>query len=286
MSLGDFNFLMQFQLQFHGMLSTIGFLDVLDILIVAFILYRIYLMVKDTRAITLLKGVVVLLIVTVLVTWFNFHATSWLLQKIVTLLFIALPIIFQPELRRALEHIGKGRFLKTTANLNYDTRSVVDELVKASKNMSSTKTGALIVIERDMRLNDISSTGVPIDGLVTAEFLINIFVKNTPLHDGAVVIRENRVIAAGCLLPLTESRDLSTELGTRHRSAIGLSEQCDALIIIVSEETGTISVAEEGHIMRHLDADTLRAVLLPLYEVEEKSLLERFDFRLLKRGRK
>ena len=283
MSFGIFDFFMHFQLQFHGMLSTIGILDVIDILIVTFILYKIYVMVKDTRAITLIKGLGVLIVITALATWLNLHSTSWLLQRTVTLLFVAMPIVFQPELRRALEHIGQGRFLKTTTNLNYDTRSVVDELVKASKNLSATKTGALIVIEKEMRLNDISSTGVPIDGLVTAEFLINIFVKNTPLHDGAVVIRANRVIAAGCLLPLTESRDLSTELGTRHRSAIGLSEQCDALIVIVSEETGTISVAEEGHIMRHLDADTLKAVLLPLYEVEQHGLLDKFDFLTRKR---
>ena len=283
MSFGVFDFLMHFQLQFHGMLSTIGVLDVIDILIITFILYKIYVMVKDTRAITLLKGVGVLIVITAIATWLNLHSTSWLLQRTVTLLFVAMPIVFQPELRRGLEHIGQGKFLKTNTNLNYDTRSVVDELVKASKNLSATKTRALVVIERDMRLNDISSTGVPIDGLVTAEFLINIFVKNTPLHDGAVVIRENRVIAAGCLLPLTESRDLSTELGTRHRSAIGLSEQCDALIIIVSEETGTISVAEEGHIMRHLDSDTLKAVLMPLYEVEQHGLFDRFDFLTRKR---
>ena len=189
-----------------------------------------------------------------------------------------MPIVFQPELRRALEHLGQGKFLTSATNLNYEARSIVDELVKVTKSLSSTKTGALIVIERDMRLNDISSTGVPVAGFVTSELLSNIFIKNTPLHDGAVVIRGNRVIAAACLLPLTESRDLSTELGTRHRSAIGLSEQCDALIIIVSEETGTISVAENGHIMRHLDADTLKAVLRPLYVTEQRGLLDRFEF--------
>ena len=264
--------------QFRGMLSTIGILDILDILVVAFILYKIYAMLKDTRAITLLKGVVVLLIVTAITTWFNLYVIAWLLQHTVTLLFVALPIVFQPELRRALEHLGQGKFLTSATNLNYEARSIVDELVKVTKSLSSTKTGALIVIERDMRLNDISSTGVPVAGFVTSELLSNIFIKNTPLHDGAVVIRGNRVIAAACLLPLTESRDLSTELGTRHRSAIGLSEQCDALIIIVSEETGTISVAENGHIMRHLDADTLKAVLRPLYVTEQRGLLDRFEF--------
>ncbi len=264
--------------QFRGMLSTIGILDILDILVVAFILYKIYAMLKDTRAITLLKGVVVLLVVTAITTWFNLYVIAWLLQHTVTLLFVALPIVFQPELRRALEHLGQGKFLTSATNLNYEARSIVDELVKVTKSLSSTKTGALIVIERDMRLNDISSTGVPVAGFVTSELLSNIFIKNTPLHDGAVVIRGNRVIAAACLLPLTESRDLSTELGTRHRSAIGLSEQCDALIIIVSEETGTISVAENGHIMRHLDADTLKAVLRPLYVTEQRGLLDRFEF--------
>ena len=211
--------------QFHGILSTIGWFDVLDILIVAAILYKVYEMLQDTRAITLVKGILVLLAVTMVCSWLDLHVISWLLQKTVTLLFVALPIVFQPELRRALEHLGQGRFLGSSALLDDEqARHLVDEITKAVKQLAATKTGALLVIERNMGLNDVSATGIQIDGLISAEFLLNVFIVNTPLHDGATVIRGNRLIAAGCLLPLTENRTLSTELGTRHRAAIGLSE--------------------------------------------------------------
>jgi diadenylate cyclase len=257
---------------FHGILSTITMLDVLDIFIVAVILYKVYEMLQDTRAITLVKGVLVLLGVTILCSWLELHVMSWLLQKSVTLLFVALPIVFQPELRRALEHLGQGKFLAPSVTLDDDeARSVVNELAKAVKVLSTNKIGALLVIERDMGLNDISGTGIQIDGLITADFLMNVFIPNTPLHDGAAVIRGKRLIAAGCLLPLTENRSLSTELGTRHRAAIGLSEQCDALIVVVSEETGTVSVAENGRIRRHLDMDRLKAVLRPAFVTPETS---------------
>ncbi|MDY6268459.1 MAG: diadenylate cyclase CdaA [Selenomonadaceae bacterium] len=256
----------QVPLQARGILSTVGFLDILDILIVAIILYKVYEMLQDTRAITLVKGLLVLLGITLVCNWMELHVISWLLQKTVTLIFVALPIVFQPELRRALEHLGQGRFLGNAALLDDEqARSVVHELVRAVRTLASTKTGALLVIERNMGLNDISATGIQIDGLITAEFLLNVFIPNTPLHDGAAVIRGNRLLAAGCLLPLTENRSLSTELGTRHRAAIGLSEQCDALIVVVSEETGTISIAENGHIMRHLDKETLQAMLEPAF---------------------
>ena len=257
---------------FHGILSTITMLDVLDIFIVAIILYKVYEMLQDTRAITLVKGVLVLLGITIICSWLELHVMSWLLQKSVTLLFVALPIVFQPELRRALEHLGQGKFLAPSMTLDDDeARSVVNELAKAVKVLSANKIGALLVIERDMGLNDISATGIQIDGLITSDFLMNVFIPNTPLHDGAAVIRGKRLIAAGCLLPLTENRGLSTELGTRHRAAIGLSEQCDALIVVVSEETGTVSVAENGRIMRHLDIDRLKAVLRPAFVTPEAS---------------
>ena len=256
----------QVPFQVRGILSTVGPLDILDILIVAIILYKVYEMLQDTRAITLVKGLLVLLGITLVCNWMELHVISWLLQKTVTLIFVALPIVFQPELRRALEHLGQGRFLGNAALLDDEqARSVVHELVRAVRTLASTKTGALLVIERNMGLNDISATGIQIDGLITAEFLLNVFIPNTPLHDGAAVNRGNRLIAAGCLLPLTENRTLSTELGTRHRAAIGLSEQCDALIVVVSEETGTISIAENGHIMRHLDKETLQAMLEPAF---------------------
>ncbi len=255
-----------FPMEVHGILSTVGLLDILDILLVAAILYKVYEMLQDTRAIALVKGFLVLMALAVFSNWANLHVISWLLQKTLTLLFVALPIVFQPELRRALERLGQGRFIGRSVLLDdEEAQSVVDELAKAVKSLAATKTGALLVIERDMGLNDISDTGVQIDGLVTADFLLNVFIPNTPLHDGAAVIRGKRLIAAGCLLPLTENRGLSTELGTRHRAAIGLSEQCDALVVVVSEETGTISVAEEGRITRHLNIDTLKALLRPAF---------------------
>lgn len=261
--------------QLHGILFTIGILDVVDIIIVAVILYRIYEMLEDTRAITLVKGLLILLAVTVLCSWLNLHVMTWLLQKTLTLLFVALPIVFQPELRRALGHLGEGHFLGKTVFLDDDeARSVVGELAKAARNLSATKTGALIVIERKMKLNDVSATGIGIDALITAEFIQNVFVPNTPLHDGAAIIRGKRLIAAGCLLPLTDNRELSTELGTRHRAAIGISEQCDAIVLVVSEETGTISIAEDGHIIRHLNIDTLKELLLPAFAVPKMTSIK------------
>ena len=252
--------------QFRGILSTITPLDVLDILIVAVILYRVYIMLEDTRAITLGKGILVLLGITVVASWFDLHVISWLLQKSVTLLFVALPIVFQPELRRALEHLGQGRFLGAGGLLDdEEAQSTIREIRNAVKILSTNKIGALLVIERNMGLNDISATGIQIDGL------INVFIPNTPLHDGAAVIRGKRLIAAGCLLPLTENRTLSSELGTRHRAAIGLSEQCDALIVVVSEETGTISIAENGRIHRHLDEDQLTHILTPAFAYSARS---------------
>ena len=259
--------------QIEGLLKTIGILDIVDILIVAFILYRVYKMLENTRAITLTRGLIILIVVTLITGWLELHAINWLLQKIVTLLFVALPVVFQPELRRALEHIGEGQFLKRSMLLNYEEAcSLVSEIERAVMKMSASQTGALIVLERNMGLNDVCASGIKIDGIVSAEFIMNVFVPNTPLHDGASIIRGNRLIAAGCLLPLTDDRSLSTELGTRHRAAIGLSEQCDAVIVIVSEETGTVSVAEAGRIYRHLDSEQLRQYLMPIFSPRKTSL--------------
>ena len=259
--------------QLRGILSTIGPLDILDVLLVAILLYKMYELLQDTRAITLVKGLVVLLVLTMVSNWLELHVIYWLMQKVVTLLFVALPIVFQPELRRTLEHLGQGRFFGRSVFLNdEEARSIVNELDKAVMALAAHKTGALLVLERDMGLNDICASGIQIDGLITSDFLMNVFIPNTPLHDGAAVIRGKRLIAAGCLLPLTDNRSLSTELGTRHRAAIGLSEQCDALIVVVSEETGTISVAENGKIRRHLDSDTLKAYLRPIFAPESPGL--------------
>ncbi|MBD3879237.1 MAG: TIGR00159 family protein [Quinella sp. 1Q5] len=261
----------------RDLVSTIGTLDIFDIILVAMILYKSYQMIQDTRAITLVKGLMVIASLTIICDWLDLHVMTWILQRASNWLLIALPILFQPELRRALEHLGQGQFLSHGASMDKKLAdSVVEEIVKTARKLSQTKTGALMVIEREMKLNDISVTGIHIDGIISSEFLLNVFIVNTPLHDGAAIIRGNRLISAACVLPLTENTGLSTELGTRHRAAIGLSEQCDALIVVVSEETGTISVAEGGRLMRHFDEKTLSAKIRPAFVKKEDSLLGNF----------
>ena len=258
---------------YHGPLSTVGFRDVVDILLVAVILYKSYEMLKDTRAITLAKGLFVMMGVALGAYILELHAIYWLLSKSIYLLFMALPIVFQPELRRALERIGQGKFLGSAVYLNAEEAdTLVNEIDKVVFNMSAKKIGALIVLEREIGINEIIDTGIRVDGLVTAPFMMNVFIPNTPLHDGAAVIRGNRMIAAGCLLPLTENRSLSTELGTRHRAALGLSEQCDAVVVIVSEETGIVSIAENGHITRRLNSEQLKNRLRPLLTKDDPTL--------------
>lgn len=261
----------------RDLVSTITPLDIFDIIIVAVLLYKTYQMIQDTRAITLVKGLMVMFSLTIICGWLNLHVISWILQKSSEWLLIALPILFQPELRRALEHLGQGQFF-SHGNSLLDKKAadtVVDEIVKTAKKLSQTKTGALMVIEREMKLNDISITGIHIDGIISSEFLLNVFIVNTPLHDGAAIIRGNRLISAACVLPLTENNRLSTELGTRHRAAIGLSEQSDALIVVVSEETGTISVAENGRMIRHLDEKTLAAKIRPAFSQHEDKFFDK-----------
>ena len=261
--------------QLQGVLSTIGLLDLIDVAIVAYVLYRMYYMIKDTRAVALLKGLFVLLAATALSKWLGLNVINWVLQKTMTVVLVALPVVFQPELRRALEQLGRGKlFRKTDLNVE-EMELVLNELVAATTAMARNKIGALIVLERETGLSDYIETGVKVDGLVSSEFLINIFIPNTPMHDGAVIIRGNRVMAAACLLPLTEERSLSKELGTRHRAAIGLSEQTDALIIVVSEETGTISVAMEGTLTRHLDGQSMKELLRPLIIPQNQTLHEK-----------
>ncbi len=262
-----FDFEISFPAKLRGLFSTVSFTDIIDIFIVAVILYKFFQMLKDTRAITLVKGVLFFLAVTAIASFSSLHVISWILQQTATVLMVALPIVFQPELRRTLEHLGQGGFFAKNSRLdeNARTRDTTGEIVKATKAMAAEKLGALMVIEREMKLNDVSATGVHTDALVTSELIQNIFTKNRPLHDGAAIIRGNRLISAGCLLPLTENRELSTELGTRHRAAIGMSEQCDALIVVVSEETGTISIADNGQILRHLTGEKLEEFIRPIF---------------------
>lgn len=245
--------------QFRNAIPPFGLIDLLDVLIVAIVLYKLYGMIKDTRAVTLLKGLLVLIVAALISNWLHLNVLYWLLGKTLTVVAVALPVVFQPELRRALEHIGRGKLFRNSARLNEEEQSkLFDEIGKAVTALAASRTGALVVLERETGLKDCIETGVKMDALVSGALLLNCFIPNTPLHDGAIIIRGNRVMAAGCLLPLTENNRLDQELGTRHRAALGLSEQSDAVVIIVSEETGIISLAVSGDLERNLNADILQ----------------------------
>jgi diadenylate cyclase len=267
-------------LQIRGIISTITLLDVVDIVIVAFVLYKLYFMIKDTRAVALLKGLIVLLLATLVSKWLSLNVIYWLLQKTMTVVFVALPIVFQPELRRALEQLGRGRLFHKNVFLDEEEAQIlVTEMIKAVTVLAKNKIGALLVFERHSALNDYLETGIKIDGIVSSQFLTNVFIPNSPLHDGAVIIRGNRVVAAGCILPLSDDRTLAKELGTRHRAAIGVSEITDAIVIVVSEETGIISVAESGRLVRSVEAEALKNYLQPLFITKSSSLNDIFNWR-------
>lgn len=232
---------------------------VLDIAIVLFIFYRLYLAIRGTRAVQLLKGLAVLVVISLISQFVGLSVTGWLLNQTLTVGLVALPIIFYPELRRALEHIGRGSIFTKSSLLAPGERShAIDELLRAVTALADRRVGALVVWEQEIGLKDWSESGVNIDAVLTAELLLNIFEPNTPLHDGAVILRGDRVRAASCFLPLSESPELKVDLGTRHRAGLGISEQSDAVSIIVSEETGAISLAHEGKLTRYLDEKSLR----------------------------
>lgn len=245
-----------------------GVSAVADVLIVAYVIYRILVIIRGTRAVSLLKGIAVLFIATMLSNLLGLRTVYWLLQKTITMLFVALPIVFMPELRRALEHIGRGSLF--TGPLGFlekeDVLKLIADVARASAVMARDKVGALIVIERETGVAELMETGTKVDAVVSAELLINIFMPNSPLHDGAAIIKRDRIVAAGCYLPLSESPAISKKLGTRHRAALGLSEQSDAIVIIVSEETGVISLALNGKLTRYLDEGALRDRLATLLE--------------------
>lgn len=267
-------------LQIHGILSTVTFLDVIDIVIVAFVLYKLYYLIKGTRAVALLKGLVVLIFATLVSKWLGLNVINWLLQKTMTVVFVALPVVFQPELRRALEQIGRGKFFRKNGFINEEeAQKLLEEVTLAVTTLSKNKIGALLVFEQEVGLNEHIDTGMKIDGLVSSEFITNIFIPNTPMHDGAVIIRGNRVMAAGCLLPLTEDRTLKKELGTRHRAAIGVSEHSDAVVVVVSEETGTISYAHGGRLTRYLDSQSVKERLRPILVSKQPTLKDLLNWR-------
>jgi diadenylate cyclase len=252
-----------FLVQLQEVMRHIGWVEVIDVAVVAFVLYQLLRLLRGTQGTQILVGLVLLAVVGVLATQFNLVLLSWLFKNAAFFILIAVIVMFQPELRRALDQLGRlgniGRPLS-----GYSTRlysQAISEAIRAAERLSIRKNGALIAFERDVGLEDYAATGVRINGEISAEFLQSIFYPNSPLHDGAVIVRGNRILAAGCLLPLPEEGVVRERLGTRHRAALGLSLASDALVLVVSEETGAISVIEEGKITRNLDSDELRRVV-------------------------
>lgn len=248
-------------------LPSIRITDVIDIILVAALIYIIIHWIKETRAWTLFRGLFIIVIVSLLGYYLHFYTLTWIIEKTLSVGIIAVIIIFQPELRKALEQIGTGAvtgvsgILQTPASNGKITSDTANEIYKACVNLSAEKTGALIVIEQHVPMGDLAkNTGVNINGDVSAQLLQNIFVNKTPLHDGAIIIRNNKIAAASCILPVTQ-KEIGQELGTRHRAAVGGSENSDAYIIVVSEETGKISIAKEGKLRKAVSAQELKATL-------------------------
>lgn len=258
-----------------SILPRISIGNIIEIIIIAVLVYFALLWIKSTRAWYLLRGIGIILLFAVLAEFFRFDTILWILEKTGGIAVTALVIIFQPELRKALEQLGSKNLISDL--LSFDdgkenqrfSERTVNEIVKATFEMAKVKTGALIVIERNVPLREIERTGIEINGLVSSQLLINIFEHNTPLHDGAVVIRGNRVTAATCYLPLSDSMMISKDLGTRHRAAVGISEVTDSITVVVSEETGRVSMVENGNLRRISDAETLRTALARMEEQED-----------------
>jgi len=250
-------------------------IDIIDILIVAYLIYKVLQLALQTRAEQLLKGIAIVLILYAIASWLNMVALSFIMSSLLQVGILAIVILFQPEIRRALEQIGRSKVgnslhLFDRANLieieNAKISHAVEQVCRAVTELSLSKTGALIVFERKTKLGEVISTGTLIDSTVTVEMIGTIFFPNTPLHDGAMIIKKDRICAAGCFLPLSQNFEISRELGTRHRAALGLSEVSDAVIIVVSEETGKISMVEDGQMLRGLSADELKTRLISALE--------------------
>lgn len=250
-----------------NMFAGFSVTDVIDVAIVAFVVYKILAFIRETRAEQLVKGLLFLVVATFLSDIFDLYTLNWLLEGTLTLGVIALIIVFQPELRRGLEYIGRSKFIKKQfGEMSKDkAKSITSTIIKAVDYFSVNKIGALIIIERETTLNDIIESGTEMDAVITERLLASVFYPGAPLHDGACIIRGERVIAAGCVLPLTQNRALSKDLGTRHRAGLGITEHSDAIALIVSEETGIISIAIDGKLSRFLDIKTVEKTLLNLY---------------------
>ena len=245
--------------------------SIIDIGIVSYVIYKVIVLVRETRAWQLIKGILFILVAAELSKQLGLKTIAFIMNNIITVAAIALVVLFQPELRRGLEQIGRSRFRDFFSfeeqNTGIQTTAAIEEIIKACMEMSKTYTGALIVFERNSKIGEIINTGTQLESNISSELLINIFTPNTPLHDGAVIIRDNRIKAASCFLPLTDNPNLSKELGTRHRAALGITEVSDSIAVVVSEESGKISFALNGGLTRNLASDTLRKAL-------NKNLLE------------
>lgn len=252
---------------FENVFSGIGITDIVDILIVAFVVYKLLGLIKQTRAEQLIKGVLLLVVATFVTDLLNLHTINWLLKGTVALGAVAILVVFQPELRRALEYMGRSQLMKGSFSQvdKEKGKHITTQIIRAIENFSANRVGALMVFEKETSLMDIIETGTVIDAEISDQLLGNIFYEGAPLHDGALIIRQDRAYAAGCVLPLTHDKSISKDLGTRHRAGIGITENSDALVLIVSEETGAISMASEGKLTRFLDIKTVEKTLLNMY---------------------
>ena len=258
-------------------LPKITMTDVVEILIITFLFYYMLVWIKNTRAWVLLKGIMVILLFVLVAAVFQMNTIIWIAKNTLSVAITAIVIIFQPEIRKALENLGQKNFLTSFFAFDFSkgeiakfTDKTINELVKACYEMGKVKTGALIVIEDEIVLSEYERTGIAVDGILTSQLLINIFEKNTPLHDGAVIVRGDRVVSATCYLPLTDSLSISKDLGTRHRAAVGISDVSDSLTIVVSEETGKVSIAMGGELYRNVDAEFLKNKLSFIQHREKK----------------
>lgn len=248
-------------------LTELRWQDIIDIAIVTFVFYRLLLLIKGTRAFHMLMGLVVLFVTFVISRWAGLYTLDWLIQSFGSYIVLALIILFQPEIRKALAQMGQNPL--TQRLIQMEESKYIEEIIRASVSMASKKIGAIIVIERNTELKDLVEMGIQLDARITRELLTSIFLPYSPIHDGAVIIKGDRIAAAGCFLPLTLSADVSKSLGTRHRAAIGVTEETDAVVIVVSEETGDISVSIDGNIMRKLDTSALRRVLMNIFQQQK-----------------
>ena len=263
--------------------------DAVEILIITFLFYQIILWIKNTKAWMLLRGILVVALFILVAAVFKMYTILWIAQNSLPVMATAVVIIFQPELRRALEKLGEKQFVPNMVALDKRgkdnvrfSQKTIDGIVEASFAMGAVKTGALIVVEQAIMLTEYESTGIALDCIVSPQVLINIFEHNTPLHDGAVIVRENRIVAATCYLPLSDNMELSKQLGTRHRAGVGISEQTDSVTIIVSEETGQVSVAQNGRLIRGVSSAKLREILV---RAQNKQVVDNSKLRHLLKGR-